>query len=48
MTGTGRGGAGRRHFERVDWSPRGEVDLGRWPFTLPAVALAAQLLPAPS
>jgi predicted ATPase len=28
----------RRHLERVDWVPRGEVDLGRWPFTIPAVA----------
>jgi hypothetical protein len=28
----------RRHLERVDWVPRGEVDLGSWPFTIPAVA----------
>jgi predicted ATPase len=28
----------RRHLERVDWVPRGEVGLGRWPFTIPAVA----------
>jgi predicted ATPase len=27
-----------RHFERVDWEPRGQVDLRRWPFTIPAVA----------
>jgi predicted ATPase len=28
----------RRHLEGVDWVARGQVDLGRWPFTIPAVA----------
>jgi predicted ATPase len=27
-----------RHFERVEWAPHGDVDLERWPFTIPAVA----------
>jgi predicted ATPase len=27
-----------RHLERVDWAPRGQVDLDGWPFTIPAVA----------
>jgi predicted ATPase len=35
VTASNRGG---RHLERVDWVPRGEVDLGRWPFTISAVA----------
>jgi predicted ATPase len=36
---SGRGAAtGVRHLLRVDWSPRGEVDLEAWPFTVPAVA----------
>jgi predicted ATPase len=31
-----------RHLERVDWAPRGAVDLERWPFTIPAVAQLAR------
>lgn len=27
-----------RHLERVDWSPRHDVDADAWPFALPAVA----------
>lgn len=30
-------GGGARHLHRVAWSPRGDVDLARWPFTVPAV-----------
>jgi predicted ATPase len=26
-----------RHLERVDWVPRGDVDLDGWPYTIPAV-----------
>jgi hypothetical protein len=26
-----------RHLERVVWSPRHSVDLGGWPFSIPAV-----------
>lgn len=28
----------RRHLERVAWAPRSDVDVGTWPFTIPAVA----------
>jgi predicted ATPase len=26
-----------RHLERIDWTPRGEVDLDIWPYQIPAV-----------